>query len=159
MPLTRSHHFPPIHHHLRSATSKRGRKLPLADSHHLPPIHHHLRSHASKRRRKALFPPVKQEHMAFLLRHPRRCLQRRQNYLTSSTVHGSFRRVCHGKCSVLLLHSICTAPLLHLILILFHGRQSQLGLEPTLEMTLGTNKWSHTSASCCPTQFPISILS
>lgn len=140
MPLTCSHHFPPIHHHLRSATSKRGRKLPLADSHHLPPIHHHLRSHTSERRRKALFPPVKQEHMAFLLRHPRRCLQRRQNYLTSSTVHGSFRRVCHGKCSVLLLHSICTAPLLHLILILFHGRQSQLGLEPTLEMTLGTNK-------------------
>ena len=134
-----------VHHANGIANQLPRQKAPPTWCRQVPLVHHRLRfpkSLISERGRRVHLLPAKQKHMAFLPRYQRRHLERRQNYHTSSVVHGSFGHPCHGESSVLLSQTICTALLPHLTLTLFHGESRQPEPETILGMTLGISRWS-----------------
>ena len=155
-------HLPSIVHHINNITNQLcSQNILLTLCHQFPLTHHCLQylRFLPNESRKVHPLKVKRKHMAFSWRHQRRSQERRQRWTMINMVHGRSRHICHGESSVLLLRKICNVLLPCLTLTPFHGRQRQLGLEPMLEITLGTSRWSHAFASCHQIQFQMSISS
>ena len=155
-------HLPSIVHHVNDVANQlRSQNVPLTLCHRFPLAHHRLRYLRFLPSESGKVHPlkVKQKHMAFSWRHQRRSQERRQRWTMINMVHGRSRRICHGESSAPLLRKICNVLLPHLTLTPFRGGQRQLGLEPMLEMTLGTSRWSHVFVSCHQIQFQMSISS